>query len=119
MSNLHHRFVLAAAIVSLSAACTLQETDVPPLTGPSTFALALNVTASPDVLPEDGVSPSTIRIVARDHNNQPVRGLNLRVDTVVGNTIVDIGTLSARNVSTNKHDEPSVGYPAPLARFRG
>ena len=119
MSNLHHRFALAAAIVSLSAACTLQESDVPPLTGPSTFALALSVTASPDILPEDGVSPSTIRIVARDQNNQPVRGLNLRVDTVVGNTIVDIGTLSARNITTNNNGEASVIYTAPLARFRG
>ena len=119
MAHFHHRFALAAAIVSLSAACTLQESDVPPLTGPSTLALALDVTASPDVLPEDGVSQSTIRIVARDHNNQPVRGLNLRVDTVVGNTIVDIGTLSARNVTTNSNGEATVVFTAPRARFPG
>src|SRR5687767_1269957 len=119
MSNLHHRFALAAAIVSLSAACTLQESDVPPLTGPSTFALALDVTASPDILPEDGMSQSTIRIVARDQNNQPVRGLNLRVDTVVGSTIVDIGTLSARNVTTNANGEATIVYTAPRARFPG
>lgn len=119
MSNLHHRFAVAAALVSLTAACTLQETDVPPLTGPSTLALALSVTASPDILPEDGVAQSVIRIVARDANNQPVRGLVLRVDTVIGSTIVDIGTLSARNVTTNSSGEATVVYTAPLARFRG
>lgn len=119
MSHLHRRFALAAAIVSLSAACTLQETDVPPLTGPSTLALALDVTATPDILPEDGMSQSVIRIVARDENNQAVRGLNLRVDTVIGNTIVDIGTLSARNVTTNNNGEASVIFTAPRARFPG
>lgn len=119
MSNLHLRFALAAAIVSLSGACTLQETDVPPLTGPSTLALALDVTASPDILPEDGMSTSVIRIVARDQNNQPVRGLPLRVDTVVGNSIVDVGTLSARNVTTNSNGEASVVFTAPRSRFPG
>lgn len=119
MSHLHRTFALAAGVLSLSAACTLQETDVPPLTGPSTLALALDVTASPDILPEDGASQSTIRIVARDQNNQPVRGLNLRIDTVVGNAIVDVGTLSARNVTTNNNGEASAVYTAPRARFPG
>jgi PKD repeat protein len=119
MSNLHRRFAVAAAIVSLSAACTLQETDVPPLTGPSTLALALDVTASPDILPEDGTSTSVIRIVARDQNNQPVSGLSLRVDTVIGDAIVDIGTLSARNVTTNASGEASVLFTAPRPRFPG
>lgn len=119
MANLHRRLALAAALVTLSGACTLQETDVPPLTGPSTLALALNVTASPDILPEDGTAQSLIRIVARDENNQPVRGLALRIDTVIGSTIVDVGTLSSRNVTTNNNGEASVIYTAPQARFRG
>ena len=120
MKNLTRTFTLAAAFVAAaSAGCTLDSIDAPPLTGPSTFALNLTVTASPDILPEDGVSPSVIRIVARDHNNQPVPNLPLRVDTVVGSSIVEIGQLSARNVTTNASGEAFVTFTAPRSPLRG
>ncbi|MDQ3070917.1 MAG: PKD domain-containing protein [Acidobacteriota bacterium] len=108
---------LAASVIALgaSAGCALESPDSPSITGPSTFAVAVNVTASPDVLPEDGLSQSVIRIVVRDSNGQPLRNVALRVDTVVGSTIVDFGVLSARNVTTNANGEASVIFTAPRA----
>lgn len=117
-----HTRIRAIAVVSaaaLAAGCTLNSPEPPPLTGPSTLALSLTAAASPDILPEDGLSRSVIRITARDEHGQLKANVPLRVDTVVGNSIVDIGTLSARNVTTNAAGEATVTYTAPMARFRG
>lgn len=105
--------VLAAA--ALAAGCTLNSPEPPPLTGPSTLALSLTAAASPDILPEDGVSQSVIRITARDEHGQPKANVQLRVDTVVGSAIIDYGTLSARNVTTNAAGEAVVTFTAPRA----
>ncbi|HEX6323820.1 MAG TPA: PKD domain-containing protein [Vicinamibacterales bacterium] len=115
------RRTLAAivTIAALSGACTLQETEAPPLTGPSTLALSLSAAASPDILPEDGVSQSVIRITARDQFGQPLPNVALRVDTVVGSSIVDFGVLSARNVTTNGSGEATVTFTAPRAPQQG
>src|SRR5688500_17852080 len=111
--------VLAAASMAVSAGCTVESPNVPPLTGPSTFALALDVRATPDILVEDGMAQSVIRISARDHNNQPVANLALRVDTVVGDRIVDFGSLSARNVVTNANGDATVIFTAPRGAIPG
>ncbi len=101
--------------VALASACTLQSPDAPLPTGPSEMGLSLNITASPDILPEDGVSQSIIKIVTRGPDGQLVPNVDLRVDTVVGDTIIDFGTLSARNVTTNGNGEASVIFTAPDA----
>lgn len=106
--------VLSAA-AALAAGCTLNSSEPPPLTGPSTLALSLTAAASPDILPEDGKSPSVIRITARDEHGQPRANVQLRVDTMVGGSIVDIGTLSARHVTTNASGEATVTFTAPRA----
>jgi len=113
------RSIFAAAALTLAAGCTLGNPEAPAPTGPSTYALSLVVTASPDVLPEDGVSQSVIRITARDQNGQPVANVPLRVDTVSGTAIVDFGTLSARNVTTNAAGEATVVFTAPLSPIQG
>lgn len=109
----------AVAALTLAAGCTLDDAAAPTPTGPSTFALSLNVTASPDVLPEDGVSQSLIRIVARDVNGQPVPNVPLRVDVMSGGRIVEFGTLSARNVTTNGSGEATVVFTAPRSAIPG
>jgi PKD repeat protein len=119
MKTFTRSFVLAALALSGVAGCTLDSPDPPMVTGPSTYFLSLTVTASPDVLPEDGSSQSVIRIIARDENGQPVRNLQLRVDTVDGGRIVDFGVLSARNVTTNSAGEATVVFTAPKAAIPG
>lgn len=114
--KIFNRTLLAAlAAVVGAAGCTLDSPEPPAPTGPSTFGLSISVTASPDILPEDGVSQSVIRIRARDANGQPLANVPLRVDTMVGSTIVDFGMLSARNVTTNASGEAIVTFTAPRA----
>ena len=109
------RLLAVAGALAAPAACTLQSQDAPPLAGPSEFALSLAITATPDVLFQDGGSQSVITIVARDHNGQPVAGLGLLVQTVVGSTIVDYGQLSARSLVTDAQGRATVVYTAPAA----
>lgn len=119
MSDIRRSLPAIIAILALSGACTLQKPESPPLTGPSTLALSLTATASPDVLVENGEHTSTIRITARDQFGQPIANLALRVDTLVGGGPSDIGTLSARNITTNGSGEATVTFTAPKARFQG
>jgi PKD repeat protein len=118
MKKLTTFFVAPAVLVlAVSAGCTLEKADVPPLAGPSAFGLSIDVKATPDILPEDGAAQSVIRVTARDANGQPVRDLPLRIDTVVfgpnGPVFTDYGVLSARNVTTNANGEATVTFTAP------
>ena len=109
------RLLAAAAALAAAGACTLQSQDAPSPTGPSEFALSLAITATPDVIFQDGGSQSLITIVARDHNAQPIAGLGLLVQTLVGSTIVDYGQLSARTLVTDAQGRATVVYTAPAA----
>jgi PKD repeat protein len=107
------RLAAAAGIVVLAGACTLQDQDPPPLTGPSEFAQSIVIAVSPDVLPQDGASQSFITVTARDANAQPIRNLTMRTETQVNGTPVDFGTLSARNVVTGSDGKATLVYTAP------
>lgn len=103
--------VLAAAVAAQS--CTVKDTEAPTLAGPSELALSLNVQATPDSILQDGASQSAITIEARGPNSQPVRGLSVRLDMLVGNFVVDFGTLSARTVVTGDDGRARATYTAP------
>ena len=106
----------ALAVLTVAvAACTTKKTEPPPLSGPSGFGTALVVTASPNLLPQDGQSTSQIVIQAHDGNNQPVRNLSLRADIVVGGTVTDFGQLSQKSISTGSDGRATVTYTAPPA----
>ena len=60
-----------AGVLALASACTMKDQDAPPLTGPSEFAQSIDITVSPDVLPQDGASQSFITVTALDPNAQP------------------------------------------------
>jgi PKD repeat protein len=104
--------LLVAGAVSLTG-CTMKNQDAPGLTGPSEFATALSITASPDILPQDGTSQSVVTLVARGPSGQPVSGLSLRVDIVVNGVVADFGRLSARNIATDSSGRATVLYTAP------
>lgn len=107
---------LAAAIVSaglLTSGCTLKKQQTPSLTGPSELATSVTLAVSPDVLPQDGASQSLVTITARDANGQPIRNLSLHVEIYVDSTIVDFGTLSARNIVTDANGRATLVYTAP------
>ncbi len=104
-------FVLAALVAF--AGCTLDRQGAPSLAGPSELGLSLEISASPDILTQDGTSTAVISITARDANSQPVRGLNLRLETSVDGILADVGTLSNRTVATNNDGRASATFLAP------
>jgi PKD domain len=104
--------VILFAAAWAGSGCNLHEVEVPPLMGPSELALSIVVTASPDVVAEDGASQSVITIFARDHNAQPVANVQLRV-------LADMGQLSAGTVSTGSNGRTSIMFTAPLTMFPG
>lgn len=94
-------------------ACSVQETEIPALTGPSSFALNLKVQAVPDSILHDGASQATISIEARGSDGAPVRGLSLRIETIYQGVVQDFGTLSAKTVVTGENGVASTVYTAP------
>lgn len=102
---------LAAAVVL--GGCTVKKTEAPALSGPSEFGLSLQVTASPDILGQDGSSPSQVQIVARGPDGRPARGVSMRVEITAGGVLADYGRLSARTVVTGDDGIARVVYTAP------
>jgi PKD repeat protein len=105
------RIVVVAAVSAL-AACGLQKQSAPSFTGPSELGLSISVTASPDVITQDGVSTSAIQIMARDANNQPVSRA-FRAEIFVAGVRVDFGTLSTPVPSTGPDGRASFLYRSP------
>ena len=128
-SDVFTRKLLAlTAAVALGGACSLDQQSAPNLAGPSELGISLSMSATPDIITQDGRSTTMIEIVARDPASQPVRNLTLRAETayrpenVAESTVADFGALSARVVSTNNDGRATLTYQAPsapslLARF--
>ncbi len=116
------KFTAVALLAVAVASCTTKKTEAPAPSGPSEFGTSLALTASPDLLSQDGQSKSQIVIQARDANSQPLRNLPLRLDIAVDGTITDFGELSHKNISTGADGRATVTYTAPdpvedVARF--
>src|SRR5438093_2574647 len=105
--------LLVLTVASIAAACTVHQSALPGLTGPSDFAVSVNVVASPDSIFQDGGSQSTIRVTAKGPDGKPYSGLSLRIDMQLNDVVQDFGTLSARNVVTGGDGTASVVYTAP------
>jgi PKD repeat protein len=103
--------MLAAAAASV--ACTVHKTEAPDLAGPSTFALSLQMSATPDSITQDGGSQSSIKVSAIGPNGQPLSGLTLRLNMEVNGVLADFGTLSARTIVTGSDGSASTVYTAP------
>src|ERR1700730_11471487 len=88
------RLATAAALALLAvSSCTTKKQPTPSLTGPADVGTSLSITATPDVLAQDGASQALVTITARDGNGQPIRSLPLRAEIAVSGTIADFGTL--------------------------
>jgi PKD repeat protein len=114
-----HAFVTrvggAAAVALLLGACTMKSEEVPPLTGPSEMGLSVGVTVAPDILTQDGASQSVVTVTTRDVNGQPVRNVSMRAELLVGGSLVDFGSLSARNIVSDADGRATLVYTAPPA----
>jgi len=115
MANRSSARATLAATLMLSAACGLQETEIPRFTGPSELGLSVAVAATPDTLSRDGVSQSTILVTARGPNGSPAASVALRLDMAINGVLQDFGTLSARTIQTGADGRGSAVYTAPQA----
>jgi hypothetical protein len=69
------------AVVGLGGC--IDQTTAPALTGPSGFGTSITLTASPNVLPRDGVSTSQIAVTVR-RDNAPVANQHVKLSTSAG-----------------------------------
>lgn len=95
----------ALCLLVFAAGCTVSDQKAPGLTGPSTFALFAAISATPEVLPRDGVSRSIINVDVRN-NDQPYANKVLIV-------AASFGTLSAAQVVTDANGHATFFYTAP------
>lgn len=93
--------------------CMMQSQEPPPETGPSGFGWAMTMTASPDVLPKDGISTSVIRVNFRDGSTNA--GLGQR--RILFSTTA--GSLSAGEAVTDASGNASVVLTAPGLNISG
>lgn len=113
--GLFARVSLVAACALAWAGCTVKQTEAPPLSGPSDFALSFAVTATPDTISQDGGSQSTIAVRAFDANGAPKSGARFRLDIFAGGVAVDYGSLSFKDVTTGNDGRAVSVYTAPPA----
>ena len=104
--------VAAIALVS-AAACGTSQITAPTPAGPSTSALALTMTTTPDSLNADGGSQSAIAIQASNASGGPQVGLPLRIELAVAGTPESCGTLSGTTIVTDSNGRATAVYTAP------
>src|SRR6188474_2842359 len=102
--------VLSTAVIG---ACTTKKVEPPAPSGPSELATSLSLSASPNVLSQDGRSTSQINVFARDANGQPLSNLALRAEITVNGVVTDFGRLSLKNFSTGSDGRAATIYTAP------
>jgi hypothetical protein len=100
------------------SACTLSQTETPSLTGPSTFATSVSITANPDIvsLGQSATAPgqsSEIVVTAFDATGQPKANQTIRLDTVVNGQPSDCGQLSVRTLTTGSDGRARATFTAP------
>jgi PKD repeat protein len=109
------RYAAIGLLALAGAACTMKSQEAPDLTGPSEYALSITVSASPDVLSQDGASRSVITVTARGANGEPQSNVSMRAELQVDGTTTDFGSMSARNLVTGSDGRASLTYTAPAA----
>jgi len=65
--------LLTVGLLVAGVGCGLDKTGNPVLGGPADQGYNIDLVALPDTLNADGVSSSTVRVVVRDANGQPVQ----------------------------------------------
>jgi PKD repeat protein len=101
------------ALLAFASSCTVKDTPIPDLAGPSELSLRVALQAVPDSILQDGFSQSSIQIEATGADGRPARGLSLRVQTFFQGVPQDFGTLSAKTVVTGDDGRARLTYTAP------
>ncbi len=103
------------ACVVLATACGVHQTEAPSISGPSTLAQSVSITATPDSITQNGASQSAVKVIVNGPDGRPLAGRAVRLDMTVGGTLVDYGTLSTKSVVTASDGTATSIYTAPPA----
>src|SRR5438094_7754347 len=114
-------FIAAAATM---AACTVHDTNTPPLSGPSQLALSLRLAAVPSSIAFGINAASTgeqsaITVTAIGSDGRPVPQLPIRMSIVVDGVPQDFGTLRERNIVTGSDGAAGTVFTAPPISSNG
>jgi PKD repeat protein len=110
---------LVALLGFAAAACTVKDTEAPPLAGPSELGLRVHLLLVPDSIQQDGFSQTVLNIEASEADGQPARGKTLRVEIVADGVAFDFGTLSTKTPVTGDDGKARVTYTAPPREIDG
>jgi hypothetical protein len=99
------RTIAMLLLAAILAGCVDRQ-EAPGLIGPSTSALFLQLSASPDQLPRDGIASSTITIVARDAESQALPGQKVQLAATAG-------TVTPTQITTNSNGEATATFTSP------
>ena len=110
--------LLTIASALAGAACTMDQTRVPELTGPSTFATSLTMSANPDTtaLGQSSTQPGQQSLIIAsviDEKGQPKPNQTVRFETRVNGQLSNCGQLSRTTVVTGSDGRASVVFTAP------
>ena len=103
------------ACVVLATACGVHQTEAPSISGPSTLAQSVTITATPDSLTQNGASQSAVKVLVNGPDGRPLAGRAVHLDMTVGGALVDYGTLSTKSVVTASDGTATSIYTAPPA----
>lgn len=102
--------LLAVAGTIGMAGCTVKDVDQPSLTGPSTYATSIIMTASKTVLTQNGFDSTDISITSLGPTGQS-QNVALQAQVFVNDVAMDFGTLSTKTPTT----PTTIRYTAPAA----
>src|SRR5688572_27608239 len=102
--------LVTALVASAFAGCTVKKVDTPALSGPSSLARTIIMTADRDTLLQDGSQEASIRLTAQVQPGQS-ENVRLRAQVFVDGVAQDFGTLSNKSPIT----PTTIFYRAPAA----
>lgn len=110
--------IWAVALALSGAACTMNQSEAPALTGPSDFAKSLSVTATPDTIALGGFGTpfgqsSRIEVKLLDESGRGVGRQDIRLEIFVGSTLQDCGTLTSHIITTVSDGTAAALFFAP------
>jgi PKD repeat protein len=108
------RMALSIGLAAFGTACNITSPDTPSVSGPSEFGTSITLSASPEVLAQDGASQAVITVFARDAASRPIKGLAIRWNASASTTRVLPLNLSAPTSVTDADGRAAVVLTAPV-----
>jgi hypothetical protein len=103
--------VLGLALMGLPG-CATDDIEVPDLTGPSELGRAVSLTATPDVLTQDG-SQARVVVDVRGPSGEPLRGVEFRLAVQTPGPSFNPGSFDTDHLVTGGDGRATALYTAP------